>query len=726
MSLICENKLFKTAFFNAIEERQVNTKRALTDSRHQRKNRQRWWIATIRYYEAKIQQVDAALEVIYQNSGNKPKTQRSRKGLTMRTRCALLGHLSESLDWHAWQYHAQVKGSDILPNPTKADLHKLYKGTHSNTMAARALNIIPTQFIAYITDIIINIRNDWDELNAIFFPDSKLSTLKDIIPIRSQTYKKGKSVVILVFEGRRNHSRQTQELRLVYKPSDLYFDYQIVGDTTQVRAALQKLKHKMPPALKKARSLFETINALINHKQWVPNPAFRDKQRLRPELPVYSILPKYPGQVAQAYGYLQYLSHTPEASNESPSLEPTLLFSDWDWITNRKDDLIDYYRLFGWYIVIALTFGIVDIHTENLIVHKKKPYLIDIELAFRGDTHEIGKTGLSSIMDLNQFSEESPCHIFYKKKNRHHPTTGEKAAYWIKHAIDEASDLLATDPSNAIRNWLHSTALAGTIARYLPEPIETYVARLQSSYESLNVLQPAPSLECDAADFLPNDCFSCTQRIREWYNGEEPDLLPNYAMSTPEHDWYDYMCCDIPVYYQQLNQMDLINARGQIVCIAAPSCYWNDPKINAKQDRLISGPHYFDHSPGVYLFQMDLTTLSTPGNNSAHLDQHLIVTLKDGFKNSHQELTKVAQATTEIPGSHWRIKDGKTIYHIRLQKGTRVIKVYKTASVIEVIQKQYRLFREDNPFRNQLVHKAKKDVESYYASKKNNDIYNDF
>lgn len=110
--------------------------------------------------------------------------------------------------------------------------------------------------------------------------------------------------------------------KIVYKPRDIRVDALITGN--------------------QSGSLFKLINSM-------------DKDI---DLHTYQFLPK------EKYGYVEFLSN-----------------DDTDKTMNLSD-MKKYYYILGQIQAIATVFGIHDLNEQNVLVHKKKPCLIDLEVAF--------------------------------------------------------------------------------------------------------------------------------------------------------------------------------------------------------------------------------------------------------------------------------------------------------------------------------------------------------
>lgn len=751
---IIDDKRFKKALFDILED-EADYKR--TDppgigglAGQQKLNKlNEWSVAVAKYYSQEIEQANTDLKNLRTAS-----PARIQPALKVDQRRKLLGALGARLEYYAWQYHlALAPGNhNVKPNPTTPQINNLYTGGHANSMTRHAFRTIRTQFVNYITAIVNHVQADWNDIEGVFFPNWNLTELQQIISTGSDSHKEGKSVVILVFKGVepppppliiggvaiRNifTRRRTKELRLIYKPSDMTLDYYMVGDTQRVIAA----GAGGLPAVTPGGSLLENINALIAGGHLVANAAFQPPAlpapRPNPVMPVYPILPRNSGNVQTAYGYVKFLKHRPkpEPVGDDIRFDVTLRNRDrpkWDWVTDDDDDLIDYYRLFGWYCAIGLNFGVADAHNQNLIAHRKKPFMIDLEISFKWICEDITKTGLHDVMSSpGPGKPGDKCHIFFKNGANLERTNGASAATYINAGISEAISLFVADPGNVLHTWLGSAALGNAIARYTPEATRNYGLALRAMYVGPNTIAPAPNPLPPAANpgaVAPFHAdFRFSGRMQAWYNGNETEHRPNYAMSHPNHDWLDYLNCDYPVYYHQLGAQNLLDARGQAVAVTAPThplngnlLAWNNPAINANQNRAIAGPQYFDHYPSIFQFEVDITTLPPPGNTFAHLNANVIADLTATFNANGINLGGGAQETTETADDEWRIIDpaaGPRIFHIRRVAATNVVKVYEAGTAIQMVQAQYNLLVNAAAFRNQLIADAHNYVNGVYPN----------
>lgn len=676
-------------------------------------------LATAKYYDPSLTRANTALKthVLRANARFKPCLVKAR-------RRTLLGTLGARLEYYAWQYHEELAPGNhaVTPAPAALDIQNLNQnGGPMNHRANHAVVTITDQFIAYLGQVMTNVNNDWADLETVFFPGWDLVSVEEIVCTGSDSHKAGKSVVILLLKAKRKppfpHPATRGErfrnklayqpekiVRLVYKPSDLTLDYLLAGDTAAV-AGVGGVP--APPA---GGSLFENINTLIGGAgvAHLTDPQFAN--RTHPLLPTYPIMPMNTGNIAAAYGYLEFLSHIPKAEpHPAGALNPvafrtgalrTADRAKWDWVTDDDNDLIDYYRIFGWYCAIGLNFGIADAHNQNLIVHRKKPYLIDMEISFKWICETIGKTGLQDVMASPGPSKKGDrCQMFFKNGATLERTTGNSARDYIRLAITEALAMFAADPGGALAGWLASGVVGGAVARYTPKATREFGSALRGVYGGAHALAAVP------AGALPWAGMPWAFDLREWYNGNQTEHRPNFALNVPLHSYQDYLNCDYPCYYQFLNQADLYDCRGVAVAIAQPLTAWNAlpvPPGNANRNRLISGVHYFDHYPGRYLFEIDIATLAGPGNTLVHLNANIIADLTGTFGGNGIVLTGAAVESMEKAGEHWRIIDGPAIYHVRVVAGTTTVKVYQAGTAIQMAQTQFNRLTNVPAFHTQL------------------------
>lgn len=527
-----------------------------------------------------------------------------------------------------WVYQRAQRLATAAGNPNNPNyridsaVRNAYNALGLNIMVKSAVAKRTQFFQDNIQALCLRLCNDWDDINSLFFSNPNL-ILKKLIKIRptgSDFHKKGKQVLILSFKAHApgvyvKHGvgalsknvftiPQRQEVRLVYKPSDVEMDWRVVGDTGAIQVQVPHLTNNLRPAatrLVNDHSLFTAIN---NQLAAAPIPGTPPLQ-----LPVYKILPRYAGsnlQVANAalpaigalpaiaanalplefsYGYIEFLTHSPEPPPQAAniqSIDPVLNStppSTWDYVTQDPNDpnglaaaagrfdLQNYYRIFGWYMAVGLILNFGDQHTENLIVHNRLPYLIDLEILFKHRANELAATMLDfHFRNQNPLKDKNVLLC----KNGIQLTMGSQAAVHMTNGFNEAITWI-TNNQGIIQNWLNGTNMANVVARYTPRPTATFTGNMWSVYfaniegQVPNPAQPNTYNISPFTRYLNWDYY-------DWYkfNGNTSKGRPNFALSHQNHDWACYLNCDAPAYYRRLGSLDLLNARGQVVTITNP------------------------------------------------------------------------------------------------------------------------------------------------------------
>lgn len=702
--MIIDDKIFKASLLDTLAD-EPGFKRARYSANDA------YSLATSRYYASEIDRANTALKLLRTTCAAHIKP-----ALTRDERRRLLGNLGARLEFYAWTYHCglQERNYDVLPDPSNDDIARLMRDGPP-TLARHALTTITDQFIAFVREIVQRVEADWDDIHAAFFPSWQLSRLVKLGFTGSDSHKGGKSVVILAIQATRGNfpRREKRTLKLVYKPSDLTLDFLLVGDTVRMRNAVPGLPN--PPG----GSLLENINTLITARRHAPDDAF---DRPHPGLAVYPILPRNGGNITGAYGYIKFLTSEP-----APRVRPTSMRANKikvppprrDWIAATPSELVDYYRAFGWLCAAGLTFGLADAHNGNLIVHRKRPYLIDNEIAFKWICNELGETGLTDVMgswgpwsdDPNKVASDK-CQLYFANttSGRVEATKGARAAVCINAGLREAMALFRADPTTSLRTWLSSPALAQAVARYTPRATREYGSKLRTFYSNQRIVtapQNPPQVAGDLA-----------AAVKAWYSGDETYHRPNFALMHANHDWYDFMNCDYPVYYRVLGERELLNARGAVVRVSAPTLAHDHPTVAAPQTRTIAGPRYFDHFPAIHRFEVDVATLPPPAGTLVRLDTptQLLADLTASFAAAVPPIAlgDGAVATTETPGKHWRILDNNRIFHVLRRKETSVVEVFEAGSAIQMALRQFERIRDDPAYANALITAAQQCVGGLY------------
>lgn len=564
-------------------------------------------------------------------------------------------------------YIAAMTAAHPGPNyedPSATEVNALYT---TNTMTRHGVNMITRNFIDRLKLFFDRLYLDWKDINDLFFPDYVLVQLANITITDSDSHKKGAHVLILTFEaaplptlgpapapvtgwralfsrGPRNNQldqRDLPKLRLVYKPGDLELDYRILANTVETANRLGAPRTPLP--VTPHGSLLEVCQPAANF------------------LPTYFILPRYScsgaalrvdgsAPIDEAYGYIQFLDHEPERGKavrkKVPELDdngrkrrddrgevimrnamvgtdgdPLKLDSygnklDWatcdpeklDWITLNNADIQPFLEIFGWYMAIGLTFSLNDSHAENVMVHKRKPYLIDVEISFKSPTINIFSTMLDSaligvcngVSGDAYFSQlyylpardQRPISVLRMNNTGATPNAVTLASHGhhahnfqhVRNGFDAAIAHM-TGIQGALNNWLNDAGLQNTFCRYTAEGTATYWGIYRTLYGQTYCLSAGPPPAIPAPpppQFGPAVTYGETLGAA-WYRREpfQSELCkriklfddntatrPNWSTMTFEHGAADLVNTDVAMFYHRVNSRDLINARGFTVSCA--------------------------------------------------------------------------------------------------------------------------------------------------------------
>ena len=285
-----------------------------------------------------------------------------------------------------------------------------------NPLAQTLLNRVTSNFLKNLYTSISRVATDKAAIEACFLTGAPIHAITCIQSTGSDFHKGGQQV--LIFDLAYADGRGAEKtVRLVYKPSDVEFDYRIAGRNRPEFLAFLKqnqsdrgypIGHKsLYEMLNDA--VFQTANQTIAH--WLSDRYGGDAAQLEAalKLPTYAILPRNPGSrlstdsgdkgIRSSYGYIEYLEHNPENSPRIPpgtnpnpgelaawivqqygkASEHTL--SQLDWITRSMVEALICYRLWGRVIAIATVFQQTDLHHQNLRLKGRRPHVIDLENA---------------------------------------------------------------------------------------------------------------------------------------------------------------------------------------------------------------------------------------------------------------------------------------------------------------------------------------------------------
>ncbi len=449
-------------------------------------------------------------------------------------------------------------------------------------------------------------------IGSVFFEGVEPTCLARIVASGSDTHKGGKQVLFLTFTIR------DRDEKLVYKPSDIEMDYRLIGDTTIIRKdAAYGLGHH--------NSLAELVN------QHLISDGHTDYQ-----LPTYRILPRNPGSelpedenhsmpIRNSYGYITYLSHEPAPGNMAMQMGAPVGWVQGqvsDWVTENEQDVKKFFSIWGGFLAIAYLVSLSDLHQENVIVHNKQPYLIDLENAFCTKMSSLKGTGTqdalnkSSSLKAAWFDSRDNQTANFKFKNMRQDQRCNEASnnrIWLFSSPWYSNDpriirCQAGDYIDEIRkgyvwvmevlvryrvdiaSWLAN--IENVIARFVPTPTRDYYAHLFLDEFGANGIYAACShrapniapgerypdqtyfMNANDTDITAGWAFKrwVSNALRTFNNNENnirdlPTPPPLYALETRKHNFRDLLNCDIPAYSHRLNSLELVNSLGEIVNI---------------------------------------------------------------------------------------------------------------------------------------------------------------
>ena len=492
--------------------------------------------------------------------------------------------------FHNKQYEADPQG---LNNDADAqDVTDLQDRTHN--LAAHALYKNTLNFCVNMSDFVNKLLTDWADLQRVFFSQYQLLALRKVDTTGSDSHKQGQQVLILTFyvqpavaapqarkgvlrvarfglglhNSNANQVNVQMEKKLVYKPSDVELDCRLVGDTYNLRGRLGA-RNDLPDL--SAGSLFE----LVNQRLSPPTP-----------LPVYLIWPRRPASlmtpdvngslpIYQSYGWIEFLTHDPpDADAQDPRRLKRYPPDQRDWITSDSGEVTNFYSLHGWYAALGIAFAFCDSHHGNVMVSRRKPYLIDLEICFKMRITSYFDTMLDRAIQQGQA-------LFFSDDRLDTRTRQAK-----RQIADQCLAALQKIVANIdrLKTWVRNPHMRNTVARYTTRPTPTFGSTLRGIYME-HALDPIPDPR-NAGDANWNS-FTGNLFQTDWTHWVQNGGRPNWATISIDHDLHDYYQCDFPCYYRRLGSTELMNCRGVKVVVAQPP-----PQPGANP--LIAGPAYFD------------------------------------------------------------------------------------------------------------------------------------
>ena len=474
-------------------------------------------------------------------------------------------------------------------------------------ITAHALQTITNNFQQNILQACTRIIQDQKAITNLFkdkYEWLTLDGLKAIESSGSDFHKGGKQVLILTFSisyfGYKHPVRD--QLKLVYKPSDIEVDCLLVGDSSAVKQADSNFNI--------TASLIEIINGLVKQAKLLnPNSTLE-------ELPTYRILPRnYISQhqqqmgvalpIRNAYGYLEFLQYEADIG---PNLGGWNLgvtkLKDW-YPFGSSDFLIlpdqaegpiitKFYRQMGQWLALACTFSLKDLHLQNVRVMRYMPHLIDLEVSLVSiinkvdDTELLSHTGNIRLGGINGEYSDSEDYVFevldadtngdalidrvmltkYYQNRLYAFRPNKKLvpvnAVGLLEGLTNAMTLIRRGvQNNSFNNWF--ARLDGVLVRYLAYSTKFVKEIRKGIYEralgsALYNAQPANIIQ----DIL---LASLTAEYIDYQNAPTPQ--PNFIVLQNNIVGPDYTNVDIPVFYHKIGTTNIVDSRGNEITVPA-------------------------------------------------------------------------------------------------------------------------------------------------------------
>lgn len=309
-----------------------------------------------------------------------------------------------------------------------------------NKVGYELMKKLTEQFNNYMKEVLDHVEKDFNLLVQVFLNPSLQNKYDD-----KKDYAKRKSFIFLKINisknnkkncltsiswlggDRHNSGKQVLLLeftngKIVYKPVNLIMDTVIVANLKELFRLLSLFKGES----KEIKDKVSTLMKICEGKKSVIEIINENIQAENERLPTYLILPMCQGDVKTDYGYIEYLECKPtiknsffekltEVCNNSnykylldlsfssdnqkevdklylktlrdyvKNAQKSGSLEDLDCVTTDKKDIQCYSYLVGMLYAIAKAFLLTDVHCGNLIIRKKKPYLLDLEVCCSGN-----------------------------------------------------------------------------------------------------------------------------------------------------------------------------------------------------------------------------------------------------------------------------------------------------------------------------------------------------
>jgi hypothetical protein len=453
-----------------------------------------------------------------------------------------------------------------------------------------------------------------------------IRSLQKIKSTGSDFHKGGKQVLILTFDiiylvaygPPLGLAPSREELKVVYKPSDLEVDCLIAGDSTVVNRVLG--------VNFMTESLFEIYNRRLQIIK-TDDPTFTGEP-----LTTYRILPRkyisarpagYPLPIRDAYGYIQYLDY--DLSGTAQQVFGYYPFGASDYLIFQSQDsdaiIRSFYRREGALTALCGSFSIIDMHIENVRVMKYQPYLIDLEISLTWKIDDIDQTellkdagGITGISIQGQdleweirnpdtpggasMQERGNRVVYYQNRlwsvsdNRQKEVVDPNELYLLEGFADGMFVLRAgqLNQNNDFAPWftrLNNNG-QGVLVRALPYGTGVFKSIRNAIFiNQLKGNNPGATLAATQVAAL-REKLTAEYNARQQAVHPDPAADPGFVSLTQGVSGQDYLNLDIPVFYHRIGTTDIVNSLGVQVPIP-PFVTINTNPVGGTQQAAVTG-----------------------------------------------------------------------------------------------------------------------------------------
>jgi hypothetical protein len=413
-------------------------------------------------------------------------------------------------------------------------------------------------------------------VKLFFAPDGvKVAQLASIRATGSDSHKGGKQVLILKFDA------SPRPVHLVYKPADIEADARIVGRTRGIGGEELQLADLGLHGIDKS----------------FPRPGFAERiadwLEIPDAIPVYRFLPRLIGSglpgtdalpIRNSYGYIEFLSHVPACDDAGKIVEGFDVGTS-DWILTGQEQLARYYRESGRLMAMATVLGLVDLDAGNVIVHERRPFLIDLEFVYATDKIGLEMTGLlvpgrANSAGMGGYQEfEVDMSGSTPVCSRSYVSTSTDGSHHKLDGTDACSLAMSTGFAETM---VCLGAHMDDVISFIREELANCVGRVKvfATGELNNAFRQAYGRELDRP--MP-DWKEHVDNEPEWRICFTPDSLAGSAKwfaSTPQSFQRDIHGLDMPAFYRRLSSHLMLDSEG--VPVERDKKRWNS-KLSAAQ-----------------------------------------------------------------------------------------------------------------------------------------------